>query len=177
MTPAFIMPRLSETCATGTILKRLVEPAASVEAGQAIVQIESDKAIVELESPDAGHIQSINFAVGGIVEAGMVLAVIAGPEESPGGPDTRQPAPQTSTQVAGVLPCTAPPLSPASGRRGQLALGVRRGRRSRRHLQGLESRSAGEPITTSLGRPRGSSARPPSGRAARTPWAALSSKR
>ncbi len=78
----FILPRLSETSATGTILKWLVQTREQVERGQPIVQVESDKAIVELEAPVSGRILSIHFQDGAVVEAGSVLAQL-GPIEEP----------------------------------------------------------------------------------------------
>jgi pyruvate/2-oxoglutarate/acetoin dehydrogenase E1 component len=75
MTTEFLMPGLSETSATGIVLKWLVKPGTKV-----------DKAIVELESPCAGRVLSTGVQEGEAVEAGRILAVIATSGEVDGAP-------------------------------------------------------------------------------------------
>jgi len=79
MTTEFLMPRLSETGDSGTILKWLVEPGASVRKGEIVVHVESDKAVVELEAPISGQVQRICFTAGDLVPAGAVLALLGDP--------------------------------------------------------------------------------------------------
>ena len=83
MTTEFLMPRLSETGDSGTILKWLVEPGASIRKGEIVVHVESDKAIVELEAPITGQVQRIYFKAGNLVPSGAVLALLGDPGAPP----------------------------------------------------------------------------------------------
>jgi pyruvate/2-oxoglutarate dehydrogenase complex dihydrolipoamide acyltransferase (E2) component len=109
MTMEFLLPGLSETSATGTVLKWVVKPGTKVDKGQAIIQVESDKAIFELASPCAGRVLSAEVQEGEAVEVGRILAVIAPPGEVDGAPVA---APM-------VLPTTAPPQAATLGKQGR----------------------------------------------------------
>ncbi len=131
MTTDFIMPRLSETSPSGTILKWLVEPGMPVQKGQAIVQIESDKAIVELESPGAGRLQAIYFREGDVVEATAILARIAEPDESIDQLGARQPVSPGGTGDRVGSPAISSPRPVAIPREARAARVVRRAKRPR----------------------------------------------
>jgi biotin carboxyl carrier protein len=60
----------------GKVVRVLVEPGASVEAGAGLVVVEAMKMQNEMKSPKAGSVTSINVEVGGTVNAGDVLAVV-----------------------------------------------------------------------------------------------------
>jgi biotin carboxyl carrier protein len=60
----------------GKIVRILVEPGASVEAGAGIVVVEAMKMQNEMKSPKAGTVISLNVEVGATVNGGDVLAVI-----------------------------------------------------------------------------------------------------
>ncbi|HEV7682936.1 MAG TPA: acetyl-CoA carboxylase biotin carboxyl carrier protein subunit [Pyrinomonadaceae bacterium] len=60
----------------GKIVRILVEPGASVEAGAGIIVVEAMKMQNEMKAPKAGVVVSINAAEGATVKAGDVLAVI-----------------------------------------------------------------------------------------------------
>ena len=53
MAVEIVMPRLSDSMEEGTILSWLVADGDSVEAGQPLVEIETDKATVTYEADDA----------------------------------------------------------------------------------------------------------------------------
>jgi biotin carboxyl carrier protein len=60
----------------GKIVRVLVEPGASVEAGVGVVVVEAMKMQNEMKAPKAGVVVSVNAEAGATVNAGDVLAVI-----------------------------------------------------------------------------------------------------
>lgn len=59
MTTPVIIPQLGMAMSEGKIVEWLVSDGDTVEAGQAILNIENDKAIQEIESPASGTIKLI----------------------------------------------------------------------------------------------------------------------
>lgn len=72
-----LMPQMGLEVSEATVLELLVEPGQEVNAGDALVELETDKATAEVESPRAGHVLAIDVAVGDVVPVGAVLARIA----------------------------------------------------------------------------------------------------
>jgi pyruvate dehydrogenase E2 component (dihydrolipoyllysine-residue acetyltransferase) len=104
-----IMPRLSDSMEEGTILQWFVSEGDHVEAGQALVEVETDKANVTYEADEAGTILALSVGQGASVPVGAPIAVIGEPgEELPG-----TPAPETLA-AAGALPATATSSPPAT---------------------------------------------------------------
>ena len=60
----------------GKVVRILVEPGMTVEAGSGILVVEAMKMQNEMKAPKAGHVVSIDTEVGSTVNAGDVLAVI-----------------------------------------------------------------------------------------------------
>lgn len=60
----------------GKVVRILVEPGMTVEAGAGILVVEAMKMQNEMKAPKAGHVVSIDTEVGSTVNAGDVLAVI-----------------------------------------------------------------------------------------------------
>ena len=60
----------------GKVVRILVEPGASVEAGAGIVVVEAMKMQNEMKSPKAGTVAAIKVEIGATVNGGEVLAVI-----------------------------------------------------------------------------------------------------
>ncbi|MGH6952573.1 MAG: lipoyl domain-containing protein [Alphaproteobacteria bacterium] len=74
MTPLRI-PRASLTMEEARVVRWLVPQGASVEAGQPVVEIETDKSTLEVESP-AGGVLRILAEAGAAVPADAVIAEI-----------------------------------------------------------------------------------------------------
>lgn len=64
------------------IIEILVAAGQHVQAGQALLSVESDKASVEIPAPRAGRVDSLKVRVGERVQAGSPLLMLA-PEDSP----------------------------------------------------------------------------------------------
>jgi pyruvate dehydrogenase E2 component (dihydrolipoamide acetyltransferase) len=113
------MPRLSDSMEEGTILHWLVSEGDRVEAGQPLVEIETDKATVTHEADTAGLILALSVGEGASVPVGAPIAVIgeAG-EELPRAPSAEAVAaaggspPSGSTTTAAPAAMSAPPRTP-----------------------------------------------------------------
>jgi biotin carboxyl carrier protein len=61
----------------GKIVRVLVEPGGTVEAGQGVLVVEAMKMQNEIKSPKRGKVERINVSDGQTVNAGEVLAVVS----------------------------------------------------------------------------------------------------
>ncbi len=72
-----LMPQLGETVAEGTIGNWLKQVGDYVQAGEALVEIETDKATMEVEATQSGILSTIHVAEGESASVGAVIAVIS----------------------------------------------------------------------------------------------------
>ncbi len=123
MATELAMPRLSDSMEEGTVLEWLVQVGGSVEAGQPLVEIETDKATIVYEAETAGTLVEILVQEGESAAIGAPIARIgsmddlAGAERSPAA-DSEPPIPAEATGSTGaVAPSTAVgPAREPSGR-------------------------------------------------------------
>lgn len=106
------MPRLSDTMEEGKILRWLKREGDRVEAGELLVEVETDKADMEVESSEAGVLKQVKLAEGETAPVGAVIAVIeAGDGESTGstgnGRSESPPQPREGTAKPAAPPSTA----------------------------------------------------------------------
>lgn len=73
-----IIPRLgsSDESDEVRILRWIKPPGASVQKGEALLEVETDKVNVEIESPEDGQLEEIHAQEGEFVKFGAVVAVI-----------------------------------------------------------------------------------------------------
>jgi pyruvate dehydrogenase E2 component (dihydrolipoamide acetyltransferase) len=76
------MPRLSDSMEEGTILSWLVAEGDEVQAGQPLVEVETDKAVVTYEADAAGTVLSLAVTEGSSVPVGAPIAVLGEAGES-----------------------------------------------------------------------------------------------
>ena len=76
MAHEFKFPDVGEGITEGTIVSWKVKEGDTVEADQALVEIETDKAVVEIPSPKAGKIVKRNGEEGATINVGDVLVEI-----------------------------------------------------------------------------------------------------
>jgi pyruvate/2-oxoglutarate dehydrogenase complex dihydrolipoamide acyltransferase (E2) component len=76
-----IMPKLGLTMETGTVQRWLAAEGQLVEAGTALLEVETDKVVVEVESPASGTLGLPVVREGENVAIGTVLARIYAPGE------------------------------------------------------------------------------------------------
>jgi len=74
---AVLMPQAGQSMEEGTILEWKVKPGDRIEAGQVILEIETDKANMEVEAADSGRLARIVADEGTIVEIKEPVAYLA----------------------------------------------------------------------------------------------------
>ena len=76
-----IMPALGMAQEKGRLIRWLVEPGATVNKGDPLMEVETDKTTVEIEAPASGILAQVTAAAGDEVPVTQVVAVIAAPGE------------------------------------------------------------------------------------------------
>ncbi|WP_221089929.1 dihydrolipoyllysine-residue acetyltransferase [Deinococcus aquaedulcis] len=146
------LPDVGDNIEQGTVVTVLVGPGDIIQAGQPIIEIETDKAVVEVPAESGGTVEAVNVKVGDTVKVGGVIVTLggaaagdanAGQTPPPGTPSAEPDAPatasdpQTANRVAaaqmasqkeqagsaGSSPApSAPASAPAASSGGQITL-------------------------------------------------------
>jgi pyruvate dehydrogenase E2 component (dihydrolipoamide acetyltransferase) len=105
------MPRLSDTMTEGAISTWRKQPGDTVEAGDILVDIETDKAVMEYEAYQAGTLAEILVPEGQTVDIGATIALI----DDGSGDSGSGASPQSSTASAErpAAPAPVPAAAPA----------------------------------------------------------------
>ena len=77
MSEKILVPTLGESITEATVSKWLKKIGETVEADEAIVELETDKVNLEVPSPESGILSEISFKDGDTVEVGAVLGSIS----------------------------------------------------------------------------------------------------
>ncbi len=102
----FKLPELGENIEQGDLVRLMVAPGASVSAGQAVMELETDKAVVEVPSSVTGTIQEIRVKEGDKIRVGQVIFTV---ENGSGAKAAAEPAKKAAAPVpAEPAPKTAP---------------------------------------------------------------------
>ncbi|HYM76827.1 MAG TPA: dihydrolipoyllysine-residue acetyltransferase [Candidatus Dormibacteraeota bacterium] len=121
----FKLPELGENIEQGDLVRLMVAPGATVNAGQSVMELETDKAVVEVPSSVSGTVQEIRVKEGDKIKVGQVIFTVDGaeakaaaagpsqaatstpvPKEGPAAPVAARPTPQATPSA---------PSAPASG--------------------------------------------------------------
>lgn len=70
------LPSLAEDQVDATVIRWLHREGDRVQAGEPILEVETDKAAVEIESPASGRLREIRAQEGDVVPVETVVAVI-----------------------------------------------------------------------------------------------------
>lgn len=81
MASRIVMPKLTDTMEEGVLLAWKKREGDSVEAGEALAEIETDKAIMDLEAFASGVLRKILVQDGATVMSGTLIGVIGGADE------------------------------------------------------------------------------------------------
>ncbi len=81
MVAKIVMPRLSLTMKTGSIVQWFKREGEKVQKGEPIVEVLSEKVTYDVEAPAAGILRKILAEEGMDLQVGATLAFIAGPDE------------------------------------------------------------------------------------------------
>src|SRR6202034_626724 len=96
----FKLPELGENIEQGDLVRLMVAPGATVNAGQSVMELETDKAGVEVPSSVSGTVQEIRVKEGDKIKVGQVIFTV----DSADGKS----APAASNQTSAVA---APPVA------------------------------------------------------------------
>ncbi len=106
----FKLPELGENIEQGDLVRLMVAPGATVNAGQSVMELETDKAVVEVPSSVSGTVQELRVKEGDKVKVGQVIFTVDGAE---GRASSANASPAKSGQVA-APPAPAPTEKPAA---------------------------------------------------------------
>ena len=124
MAQAIIMPKAGMAMETGKIIEWLKKPGDTVEAGEAILEIETDKVAMEVEAETAGVILSITREAGEEVPVTETIGWIGAqgemaPEGTAASAGGGQSAGITTTAAAAATPAPGATAPAAAGMPGQ----------------------------------------------------------
>src|SRR5207247_10491764 len=81
MASRVVMPKLTDTMEEGVLLAWKKREGDSVQAGEALAEIETEKAVMALEAFASGILRKILVQNGATVRSGTLIGVIGGAEE------------------------------------------------------------------------------------------------
>lgn len=129
MEQEFKLPELGEGIESGEIVRVLVAPGDPVEAGQPVLELETDKALLEVECPFAGKVSQVLVKEGETAPVGSVLLTVetdAEPlpaaEPPPPAPAPAVEAPTPPEEPPAPEPEPPPPPSPPAARESEIPL-------------------------------------------------------
>jgi len=120
----FKLPELGENIEQGDLVRLMVSPGTTVNAGQSVMELETDKAVVEVPSSVSGTVQEIRVKEGDKIKVGQVIFTVDGAEgKAPAAvanhaagqkvASARAPAtPQTTSAPPEAVPPSPLPLAP-----------------------------------------------------------------
>ena len=118
MASRVVMPKLTDTMEEGVLLAWKKREGDSVQAGEALAEIETDKAVMDLEAFASGILRKILVQNGATVMSGTLIGVIGGADEdiTSALTDTITAAPSVGggTRTSATASAGPAPASPAS---------------------------------------------------------------
>ena len=126
MAADFTLPELGEGIEEAEVIGVLVGPGDAVEAGQPLIEVETEKANLDVPAPHAGVVEAVHVAVGELIRVGQPLVALAPadaaapPPPAPAPPPPREaaPTPEAATPPAAAEaappPAEPPPAAPAT---------------------------------------------------------------
>src|SRR5882757_8936280 len=126
----FLVPKLSATMESATVLRWLKEAGQRVRQGEPLVELETDKAAIEVEAPADGTLESIlapegtelpiGAALGRLTTSGAEPAASASPAKAAPPPvaEAKKPAPAPASTSTHASPASSSriPASPLARR-------------------------------------------------------------
>lgn len=115
----FKLPALGENIEQGDLVRLMITPGASVSAGQAVMELETDKAVVEVPSSVSGTVHEILVKEGDKIKVGQVIftADSNGTAASAEAPHQADSGPENATSPAARRPSGTPAAAAAKPQR------------------------------------------------------------
>jgi pyruvate dehydrogenase E2 component (dihydrolipoyllysine-residue acetyltransferase) len=107
----FKLPELGENIEQGDLVRLMVEPGTTVNAGQSVMELETDKAVVEVPSSVSGTVQEIRVKEGEKIKVGQVIFTVDGSDGKPAAPPTQASA--TALAAPAQKAAAVPPVQKA----------------------------------------------------------------
>src|SRR5580700_2410974 len=123
----FKLPELGENIEQGDLVRLMIAPGTKINAGESVMELETDKAVLEVPSSVSGTVQEIRVKEGDKIKVGQVIftvdnGVAAKPASVPAPPVASAAAagaaqPEPAPSVSATPSRAAAPAQPASGDR------------------------------------------------------------
>ena len=114
----FKLPEVSDGVETAEVAEICVAVGDLIEAGQTVMEVETEKAVAEIDCPYQGRLIEVHVAVGDVIPVGAVLLTIEEsvetPIAAPSLPSTKQPSASASQVVENGAELDPPPTSTAT---------------------------------------------------------------
>ena len=101
----FKLPELGENIEQGDLVRLMIAPGAKINAGESVMELETDKAVLEVPSSVSGTVQEIRVKEGDKIKVGQVIFTVDN------GVAAKPAAAQAQPSAAQSQP--APPVAPA----------------------------------------------------------------
>ncbi len=109
----FKLPELGENIEQGDLVRLMVAPGATVNAGQSVMELETDKAVVEVPSSVSGTVQEIRVKEGDKIKVGQVIFTVDGAEAKSAPASSQSGAASEPAGLPATIPQkTAAPVAP-----------------------------------------------------------------
>jgi len=86
MATEFKLPEVGENIETGQVVKILVTTGDMIEAGQSVLELETDKAVVEVDASVGGTIKEIHVTEGQEIKVGQLILTLEAASKEEGKP-------------------------------------------------------------------------------------------
>jgi len=113
MATEFKLPEVGENVETGQVVKVLVSVGDTIEAGQSLLELETDKAVIEVPSSVHGTVEDIHVEEGQEIEVGQLILTISGVAE---GVEEAKPEAEAEMKAEAEAPEPEPEPEPAPAR-------------------------------------------------------------
>jgi pyruvate dehydrogenase E2 component (dihydrolipoamide acetyltransferase) len=126
----FKLPELGENIEQGDLVRLMVQPGATVNEGQPVMELETDKAVIEVPSSVSGVVQDIRVKEGDKLKVGQVIFTVDGAagngkqpkaaktaEQPPEKKASPEPQKKAEAQAEKKMDVPSPPSTSGSARR------------------------------------------------------------
>jgi pyruvate dehydrogenase E2 component (dihydrolipoamide acetyltransferase) len=113
----FKLPELGENIEQGDLVRLMIAPGTKINAGESVMELETDKAVLEVPSSVTGIVHEIRVKEGDKIKVGQVVFTVDnGIAAKPAGasPAQTQPAPPVAPAAARAAQSEPAPAAPAS---------------------------------------------------------------
>ena len=113
----FKLPELGENIEQGDLVRLMIAPGTQINAGESVMELETDKAVLEVPSSVSGIVQEIRVKEGDKIKVGQVVFTVDnGVAIKPAAASTAQPQPSAAVAPAAARAPQqeAPPVAPPS---------------------------------------------------------------